>query len=90
MNLIPRFYDVSEGSVSVYGNDVREYSFEQLRSVMGIVPQKAALFSGTIEDNLRWAKKDASDEEINKALRISQSYEFVEKMPEKTKKTVTA
>ncbi len=58
--------------------------------MMGIVPQKASLFSGTIEDNLRWAKKDASDEEIERALRISQSAEFVDKLPEKTKKTVTA
>lgn len=90
VNLIPRFYDAVEGSISVFGNDVKDYPFEQLRSLMGIVPQKAELFSGTIEDNLRWAKKDASEEEINKALRISQSYEFVEKLPEKTKKLVTA
>lgn len=90
VNLIPRFYDASEGNVRVYGTDVKDYPFRQLRSMMGIVPQKASLFSGTIEDNLRWAKKDASDEEIERALRISQSAEFVDKLPEKTKKTVTA
>ncbi len=90
VNLIPRFYDVSEGTVFVDGNDVRDYSFRQLRENMGIVPQTATLFSGTIKDNMKWGKKDASDEEIEKALKISQSYEFVSKLPEKTKKLVTA
>lgn len=90
VNLIPRFYDANEGSVSVYGKDVRRYSFSQLRGFMGIVPQKASLFSGTIRENMCWGKKDATKEEIEKALKISQSYEFVEKMPEKTEKIVTA
>ena len=90
VNLIPRFYDASEGTVEVYGNDVRSYPFRTLRHGMGIVPQKATLFSGTIKDNMLWAKSDATDEEIEKALRISQSYEFVEKLPEKTDKQITA
>ncbi len=90
VNLIPRFYDVSEGQVMVNGVDVREYPFGQLRSGMGIVPQKAVLFSGTIRENMRWRKKDATDQEIEQALRISQSYEFVEKLPEKTDKIISA
>ncbi|MGN1458110.1 MAG: ABC transporter ATP-binding protein [Acutalibacteraceae bacterium] len=90
VNLIPRFYDTSEGEVFVYGNDVRDYSFRQLRNNMGIVPQSATLFSGTINDNMKWGKKDATQEEIEKALKISQSYEFVSKLPEKTGKIITA
>ena len=90
INLIPRFYDTSEGGVFVYGNDVKDYSFRQLRGNMGIVPQNATLFSGTINDNMKWGKKDATQEEIEKALKISQSYEFVSKFPEKTDKLITA
>lgn len=90
VNLIPRFYDTSEGEVFVYGNDVKDYSFRQLRGNMGIVPQSATLFSGTINDNMKWGKKDATQEEIEKALKISQSYEFVSKFPEKTDKLITA
>ena len=90
VNLIPRFYDASEGEVFVYGNDVKDYSFRQLRDNMGIVPQTATLFSGTINDNMKWGKKDATQEEIEKALKISQSYEFVSKFPEKTDKILTA
>lgn len=90
VNLIPRFYDTSEGEVFVYGNDVKDYSFRQLRGNMGIVPQSATLFSGTINDNMKWGKKDATQAEIEKALKISQSYEFVSKFPEKTDKIITA
>ena len=79
VNLIPRFYDVSEGSVLVDGVDVREYEFQALRSRIGVVPQKAVLFSGTIRDNLRWGKKDASDEELLEALKTAQGLEIVEK-----------
>ena len=79
VNLIPRFYDVTKGRVLVDGVDVKEYSPEVLRSRIGIVPQKAVLFAGTIVENLRWGKKDASKEEMWKALEISQSKEFVEK-----------
>lgn len=90
VNLIPRFYDVSEGEVFVSGNNVKDYSFRQLRHNMGIVPQTATLFSGTIKENMRWGKKNATDEEIEKALKISQAYEFVSKLPEKTEKIITA
>lgn len=79
MNLIPRFYDASQGRVLVNGVDVREYPQDQLRNKIGIVPQKAVLFGGSIADNLRWGKEDATREEIMDALRISQSEEFVEK-----------
>lgn len=90
VNLIPRFYDVSEGEVLVNGADVKDYKFKELRGKIGIVPQTAALFSGTIKDNMRWGKKNATDEEIEKALKISQSYEFVSKLPEKTEKMISA
>lgn len=90
VNLIPRFYDASDGEVLVNGADVKDYKFKTLRGKIGIVPQTAALFSGTIKDNMRWGKKDATDEEIEKALKISQSYEFVSKLPEKTEKIISA
>ena len=77
VNLIPRFYDVSRGAVLVDGVDVRDYPFAQLREKMGIVPQKAVLFRGTIRDNMRWRKKDATEEEINRALEIAQAKEVV-------------
>jgi ATP-binding cassette subfamily B protein len=73
VNLIPRFYDVNEGEINIKGNPIKNYSLKQLRSMIGIVPQKAVLFTGTIKDNIRWGKKDASEEEIQKALDISQS-----------------
>ncbi|MCD2493694.1 ABC transporter ATP-binding protein/permease [Lacrimispora sp. NSJ-141] len=79
VNLIPRFYDVSSGEVLVDGVDVREYPLEVLRSKIGVVPQKAVLFRGSIRDNLRWGKKDATDSEMWEALELSQAKEFVEK-----------
>ncbi len=90
VNLIPRFYDAVKGEVFVGGNNVKEYSFHRLRKKMGIVQQNAVLFSGTIKDNLLWGKKNAADNEITKALKISQSYEFVSRMPQKTNTIVTA
>ena len=90
VNLIPRFYDTNEGSVYIDGSDVRDYPFEQLRKNMGIVPQKAELFGGTIRDNMMWAKSDASEEEIIRALKISQAYEFVSKLPEGMERQVSA
>ena len=81
VGLIPRFYDVTKGRLLVDGVDVRDYSFEELRSKIGMVPQQAVLFTGTIESNLRWSKKDASPEEITHALEIAQAAEFVQAMP---------
>lgn len=82
INLIPRFYDTTSGSILIDGVNVKDYSFSQLRSKIGLVPQKAILFKGTIKDNLRFRKPDATVEEMQKALIISQSEEFVMNMPE--------
>lgn len=82
VNLIPRFYDVTRGEVLVDGVDVREYTYAQLREKIGVVPQSAVLFSGTIRENMRWGKKDASDEEILRALAVAQAREFVSEKPE--------
>ncbi len=79
VNLIPRFYDATRGSVRIDGRDVKEYDLEALREKIGIVPQRAVLFAGSIADNLRWGKEDANEEELWKALEISQAKEFVEK-----------
>lgn len=80
VNLIPRFYDATQGSVYVDGVDVRNYSFHELRSKMGIVPQKAVLFKGSLRENLRWRKPNATVEELAKAVKISQSEEFVNEL----------
>ena len=78
INLIPRFYDVSGGAVRVDGRDVREYPLGDLRGGIGVVPQKAVLFKGTLRENMQWGKKNASDEEIWQALTVAQAREFVE------------
>jgi ABC-type multidrug transport system fused ATPase/permease subunit len=78
INLIPRFYDVSKGSVVFDGKDVKEYRLDALRERIGMVPQKAVLFQGTIRDNIRWGKNDATDEEIYEALKIAQAREIVD------------
>lgn len=80
VNLIPRFYDVQKGAVLVDGENVREYPFAQLRAQIGMVPQQAVLFTGTIRENMKWRDKDATDEEILSALKVAQAYAFVEKM----------
>lgn len=77
VNMIPRFYDASAGSVLVDGKDVRDYSVRELRQKIGVVLQKAVLFQGTIRDNLKWGKEDASDDELWEALTLSQAKEFV-------------
>ena len=83
VSLIPRFYDVTEGQVLVNGKDVREYKVENLRSKVGMVPQKAVLFHGTIRDNMKMGREDASDEEIFEALKTAQALEIVENKPGK-------
>lgn len=82
VNLLSRFYDPTEGEIFIKGQNVRDYSFGCLRKLIGIVPQRAVLFSGTIRDNMKWGNENASDEEIIKALKIAQAYEFVEKLPD--------
>lgn len=83
VNLIPRFYDVTEGQVWIDGNPADAYPFAQLRAKMGVVPQHAVLFKGTIRDNMRWGKEDATDEDIDRALSIAQAKDFVDGKPEK-------
>ena len=82
LNLISRFYDVSSGAVYVDGRDVRKTEFATLYKKLGYIPQQAFLFSGTIADNLRYGKEDATDEELWQALEIAQAKDFVQKMPE--------
>ncbi len=82
VQLIPRFYDCQEGSVMVDGIDVRRYPFSQLRQKIGIVPQKAMLFAGTIRQNLRWGKENATQQEMDDALATAQAKEFVYGKPE--------
>lgn len=78
VNMIPRFYDASKGKVLVHGKNVTEYGMEELRSRIGIVPQKAVLFKGTIRENLMWADAQATEEELQNALTIAQAKEFVD------------
>lgn len=78
VQLMLRFYDVTKGAVLVDGVDVRDYAQDKLRQKIGLVPQKAVLFAGTIRDNMRWGKEDATDAEIMEALEIAQAKEFVE------------
>lgn len=77
VNLIPRFYDATKGTIRIQGNDINDYDVVQLRDKIGVVMQKAVLFAGTIADNLRWGKNDATEEEMWKALDIAQATEVV-------------
>lgn len=78
VNLIPRFYDATKGTVRINGRDIRDYDIETLRDTIGVVPQRAVLFKGTIRENLLWGNEDASGADIENALRISQAKEFVD------------
>ena len=79
VNLIPRFYDATQGNVLVFGKPVKEQDMESLRIQIAVVPQKAVLFAGTIRENMKWGKEDATDEEIMEALTIAQAAEVVQK-----------
>ncbi len=81
INLIPRFYDCTGGSVSVFGNPIAEYSKEQLRNMVGVVQQKTQLFKGTIRSNLLWGNENATDEELWQVLETAQAAEFVRQKP---------
>lgn len=81
VDLVARFYDATRGEIRLMGHDIRDYEEKSLRQMIGIVPQNVMLFQGTIEDNLRWRKKDAASEEIDRALEISQAKEFVQRRP---------
>lgn len=80
---MPRFYDVTEGYVKIDGIDVREYNIQKLRESIGIVPQENRLFAGTIEENIRWGKKDATLEEIQHACKIAQIDDYIQSLPDK-------
>ena len=83
VNLIPRLYDVTAGSIEIDGKDIRKLSMEELRSEIGFVPQKGVLFSGTIASNLRFGNDEAIDEEIRRAAKIAQAADFIEEKEEK-------
>lgn len=82
VNLIPRFFDVTQGRVLVDGVDVRDYSLKTLREGIGMVPQETILFSGSIEDNIRWGKEDATGEEIEAAAKAAQIHDFIVNLPD--------
>lgn len=81
-NLIPRFYDVSSGEILINDVNIKKYNVEDLRNIIGLVPQNPTLFAGTIRSNMCWRKPDATDEEIVKALKIAQAYDFVNEYPD--------
>ncbi|HVE86096.1 MAG TPA: ABC transporter ATP-binding protein [Myxococcales bacterium] len=83
INLVPRFYDVTQGSVLIDGNDVREVTLSSLRSQIGIVLQDALLFSGTVRDNIAYGRPDATDEQVRAAAEAAQAAEFIEELPQK-------
>jgi ATP-binding cassette subfamily B multidrug efflux pump len=89
IQLLPRFYDVTGGSILIDGVDVREYQLKALREKMGYIPQKAMLFTGTIADNLRYGKPDATEEEMRKACEIAQALEFIEEKPKKFQEPIS-
>ncbi len=81
VNLIPRFYDVTKGEILLGGISIQDIPLSELRAKIGVVPQRAVLFSGTLEENMRWRKEDATPQEIQSALEIAQASEFVSQMP---------
>jgi len=83
INLIPRFYDVTKGSIKVNGVDIREYDLKALRQKIGFIPQKSVLFTGTIENNIRFGKKNASTGEVEYSAKIAEAYDFISKKPRK-------
>ncbi len=89
INLIPRFYDVTQGEILVDGLNVKAYPLAQLRKKIGLVPQKALLFTGTIAENIRWGKRSATDEEVEMAAKTAQAEEFILKLPDKYNTQVT-
>ena len=89
INLVPRFYDVTQGAIYVDGVNVKDVTQHELRDHIGYVPQKGTLFTGTIESNLRYAKEDATEEELAKAAEIAQALEFIEEKPERYEAAIT-
>lgn len=89
INLLPRFFDVSEGSIRIGNTDIRDVKQKELRDHIGYIPQKGVLFSGTVESNLKYADENATDETIERALEISQAKEFVDQMPERLQEPIS-
>ena len=90
VNLIPRFYDATEGRILIKDQPIEDYHYDTLRHMIGIVPQSATLFSGTIKENLLWGNSSASDEDLNNAIKISQAKEFIDKLPDGLKTKIEA
>ncbi len=82
INLIPRFYDVQKGKIEICGIDIKKYPLKKLRKMIGIVPQKAVLFSGTLRENMKWGGENITDEQIHAALRTAQAEDFADKLPD--------
>ena len=82
INLLPRFYDVTQGTIRIDGVDIKQMKQHELRDRLGLIPQKGVLFTGTIESNIKFGNPDASDEEMKRAARIAQASEFIDKMPD--------
>ena len=89
INLIPRFYDVTSGSIKIDGVDTRDYDLKALRQKIGFIPQKAFLFKGTIEENLKFGKSDATPEEIDQAIEVAQAKEFIQNKPNKLQEFIS-
>lgn len=83
VNLIPRLYDVTEGTLKVSGNNVKDYDLKVIRDSVACVLQKNVLFSGTIKENLRWGNENATDEELIEACKLAEAHSFIEEMPDK-------
>ena len=90
MNLVPRFYDATGGQVRVLGRPVKDYDLPELRAKVGVVPQRAMLFRGTLADNLRWGNPQATEADLWHALDLAQARDFVEKLPAKLEAPVSA
>lgn len=88
-NLVPRFYDITEGSIKIHGRDIRNLKLSELRKYVVSVPQKAMLFAGTVAENVRTGNRNATDEEVINALKIAQAWDFVEKLPDGINSAVT-
>ena len=89
INLIPRFYDVTKGSIKVNGIDIREYDLKALRRKIGFIPQKSVLFTGTIANNIRFGKKNASTGDIEYSAKVAEAYDFISKKPKQVNEVLS-
>ncbi|MEG1278341.1 MAG: ABC transporter ATP-binding protein [Cellulosilyticaceae bacterium] len=89
INLIPRFYDVTEGSIKIDGVDIRDYDLKALRNKIGFIPQKTRLFTGTIAENIKFGKKDATQEEIKNSTKVAQAYPFIKGKPKQFEEPIS-